>query len=81
MQLMYFNLHPPTPSPFLSLIVGLSAVCCLLRGDGRQALQGPLYKHGLNMVAVARRKVSILFAEEGWGGRHGALGPRYHARL
>jgi len=34
-QLMYFNLHPPTPSPFLSLIVGLSAVCCLLWGDGR----------------------------------------------
>lgn len=73
MQLMYFNLHPPTPSPFLLLIVGLSAVCCLLWGDGR--LCRDLYIHRLNKVAVAWRKVSILLREEGWDGRCGVPGP------
>lgn len=73
MQLMYFNLHPPTPSPFLSLIVGLSAVCCLLQGDGR--LCRDLYIHRLNKVAVAQRKMSILLREDDWGGQCEVPGP------
>ena len=80
MQLMYFNLHPPHPFSFS--VANCRALSCLPPSPGGwQALQGPLYKHRLNKVAVARRKVSILFGEEGSEGWGRVLGPGYHARL